>query len=87
MGSNKKNDRMCVVCREMHQKAELFRIYRQADGSFGIDRTLRSGGRGAYVCRKPECIRSLTGKKVSNIMGGQLPREIVDELLTSIDNI
>ena len=68
----------------MRQKSELFRIFRQADGSFGIDRTFKGGGRGAYVCRSADGVVALTGKKVSNLLGGQLPQDIIDELLKDI---
>lgn len=47
--------RMCIVCRTMKPKRELFRIVVQ-DEEVRLDRTGRSQGRGAYICRSEECV-------------------------------
>jgi len=48
--------RKCIACGEMKNKNELVRIVRQPDGSVGIDAGGKVSGRGAYVCKKQECI-------------------------------
>ena len=49
--------RMCVGCREMKEKRELIRIVRTPEGETALDPTGKKPGRGAYVCRNPECLR------------------------------
>ena len=49
--------RMCVACRTMRPKKELVRIVRTPEGEVLADTTGRMNGRGAYVCRDPECLK------------------------------
>ena len=49
--------RMCVGCREMTPKKELLRIVRSPEGAVAFDPVGKAPGRGAYVCRKAECLR------------------------------
>ena len=51
-----KPQRTCVVCRETKDKRELIRIVRTPEGKVSIDPTGKANGRGAYLCRKVECI-------------------------------
>ena len=48
--------RMCVVCRNMFEKPDLIRVVKGADG-VSIDLTGKKAGRGAYVCKNPECVK------------------------------
>ena len=50
--------RTCVACREEAGKAELVRIVRRPDGSVGLDRSGKEGGRGAYLHASPECLET-----------------------------
>ncbi len=53
----KKNPmRMCVGCREMKEKRDLIRVVRTPEGEIQLDHTGKKSGRGAYLCRKPECM-------------------------------
>ena len=47
--------RTCVACREVKSKRELVRLVRSADGDIQVDTSGREPGRGAYLCRMPEC--------------------------------
>ena len=50
--------RMCVGCREMTPKKELLRIVRSSpQGVIAFDRVGKAPGRGAYVCKKAECLK------------------------------
>jgi len=49
--------RMCVGCREMKEKRELIRVVRSPEGTLSLDPVGKKPGRGAYVCRKAECLR------------------------------
>ena len=49
--------RQCVGCRTMTDKRELVRIVKTPEGEIVLDTTGKKSGRGAYVCRNPECLR------------------------------
>lgn len=58
--------RMCAGCGEMKPKKELVRVVRapvrevdgvETGGEVSLDLTGRKPGRGAYVCRNPECLK------------------------------
>ena len=55
--------RMCVGCGEMKEKRELLRVVRTPEGSLLIDTTGKKAGRGAYVCRKKECLQKAIRQK------------------------
>ena len=48
--------RRCVSCGESKPKKELIRLVRNTNDEIEIDMTGKVNGRGAYVCRKTECI-------------------------------
>lgn len=49
--------RMCIGCREMKPKAELYRIVRTPDGNILVDKTNKLSGRGAYICKCGACVK------------------------------
>lgn len=58
--------RMCVVCREMHDKKQLLRIVKTKEGELFIDNTGKKNGRGAYICKNEECLNKLIKQKSLN---------------------
>ncbi|MBO7663997.1 MAG: YlxR family protein [Clostridia bacterium] len=57
MKTKKTPMRMCVGCRESRDKRELIRVVRSPEGEVSLDSTGKKPGRGAYVCRKAECLK------------------------------
>ena len=55
-------ERMCVGCRKMKPKAELFRVVRIGTDA-ELDEKQNKSGRGAYVCRDAACIETARKKK------------------------
>ena len=49
--------RMCVGCGQMKQKSELIRVVKTPDGEVMLDKTGKQNGRGAYICKKSECLQ------------------------------
>lgn len=49
--------RRCVGCGEHFPKMELIRVVRSPEGVFSLDVTGRAAGRGAYLCKKTECLQ------------------------------
>lgn len=55
--------RQCVGCGQMKAKQDLIRVLRMEDGSITLDASGRKNGRGAYLCKNPECLRQAQKKK------------------------
>ena len=47
--------RKCLGCNEMKPKKELIRAVKSPEGEISYDPGGKKPGRGAYICRKPEC--------------------------------
>lgn len=47
--------RTCAVCRTKDAKRQLTRVVKTPEGRIQIDPTGKVGGRGAYLCDRPEC--------------------------------
>jgi len=55
--------RMCTGCGEMFEKRSLVRVVKSPEGEISIDLTGKKSGRGAYVCKNPECLKMARKKK------------------------
>ena len=73
----KKPQRSCVCCRATKDKGDLLRVVSLADGSIVYDPTGKVPGRGSYLCRNEECIKTEL-KKAGRLSRG-LRRAISDE--------
>ena len=77
--------RMCVGCREMKEKRELIRIVRTPEGEVAIDDNGKRSGRGAYICRRPECLtRAIRQKQLERQLDTTLSQEVTDTLTAEI---
>ena len=77
--------RTCVGCREMKEKRELIRIVRTPEGDVVMDDTGKRSGRGAYICRNPECLtRAIRQKQLERQLQITLKQEIADALAAKI---
>lgn len=80
--------RMCLGCRQMKPKKELTRIVRTVDGKIEVDITGKKSGRGAYVCKNPECIEiALKQERLSKALDFNITKEMVDKLKEDISKI
>ncbi len=62
----KQPQRMCVSCRERHDKKDLLRIVLTPEGEIKYDPTGRTAGRGSYLCKKEDCVlRELKAHRLS----------------------
>lgn len=57
MSAKKVPLRMCIGCREMKPKSELWRIVKTPSGDITIDKTNKLSGRGAYICKNADCLK------------------------------
>ena len=58
--------RMCVSCRRLFDKRDLLRVVRTPEGEGLFDPTGKAAGRGAYLCKDPECLKRAIKTKVLN---------------------
>lgn len=58
--------RMCVACREMKEKREMFRVAKNAAGEIFADFSGKAAGRGAYICNNDECVKRLKKQRLLN---------------------
>ena len=64
-------ERSCVACGVKMPKVQLVRVVRINQGSVIVDTTGRAPGRGAYLCRIPQCWDRALGKRALGRSLGQ----------------
>ena len=70
--------RQCVGCREHRPKRELVRVVRSPEGTVSLDYSGKANGRGAYLCRRPECLqKAVKTRALERAFEAQIPDEIV----------
>ena len=47
--------RTCVGCQKAQPKRQLVRVVRPPAGAVQVDPSGKAAGRGAYLCRQPDC--------------------------------
>ena len=78
--------RMCVGCREMKEKRELIRVVRSPDGVVSLDPTGKKSGRGAYVCRDPDCLkRAIKQRQLERQLDAALSPETAEALKAEME--
>ena len=78
--------RMCVGCREMKEKKELIRVVRSPEGDVSLDPTGKKSGRGAYVCRDPNCLkRAIKQKQLERQLDAALSPETAEALRAEME--
>ena len=78
--------RMCAGCRERAPKKELIRVVRTPAGELILDARDKAPGRGAYICRKPECLRKARkSRALERMLEIAIPPEAYDALEAALD--
>ncbi len=73
--------RQCVGCGEMKDKKEMMRVLRSAEGPIFLDMTGRKNGRGAYLCKRKECLaKAGKNKGLERAFKQRIPDEIYEAL-------
>lgn len=73
--------RKCTGCGEMKPKRELVRVVKSPDGSVSVDLTGKKSGRGAYVCRSPECLKlARKAKRLERAFECAIPDEVYEAM-------
>ncbi len=73
--------RQCVGCRIMKDKKSLLRVVRSPEGEVGLDFVGKKPGRGAYICRDPECLRKARrSRALERAFETVIPPEVYDAM-------
>ena len=79
--------RMCNGCMEMKPKKELIRIVKNSEGILSVDLTGKKPGRGAYICKDPQCLeKAIKSKRINKNLETNVSAEIYDNLKEQIVN-
>lgn len=57
-------NRICFICRKSHNKQDMIRLVKTSSGEILIDKTGKANGRGAYICKNPNCIEQVKKQKI-----------------------
>ena len=73
--------RTCIGCGETHNKKEMVRIVRSPEGEVSLDRSGKKPGRGAYVCRDPQCLKKARkSRALERMLETGIPDEVYEAL-------
>ena len=78
--------RMCIVCHNMVDKRDLIRIIKTKEGEYMLDITLKANGRGAYICKNPDCFaKMIKAKALNKAFKENIPSEVYDKIQGEYD--
>lgn len=86
--------RICVACRKESSRENLVRVVRTAGGSVEIQEEIESRnrhvkplqGRGAYLCKKKECLElAKKHKRFERSLKGSLPQGFWESLEEQVE--
>ncbi len=81
----KQPQRSCIGCGMVREKRDLIRILRTPEKEFTIDLTGKKNGRGAYLCRNPECLeKAIRRHSLEKSFRMPIPPEVYDRLREEI---
>lgn len=80
--------RQCVGCGEMKSKKEMLRVLKTVEGPIVLDVTGKKNGRGAYLCRKQDCLKkAIKGKGLERSFKMSIPTEVYESLVEEFAEI
>lgn len=78
--------RQCLGCREQKAKNELLRVVRSPEGVVSLDLRGKAPGRGAYLCRSPECLRrAVKSRALERSLGEAVPEAVALRLAAEME--
>ncbi len=73
--------RTCIGCGACRDKNMLIRVVRPPEGGLLLDPSGRANGRGAYLCRTPECLeKALKRKALTRVFHTEVSREAAERI-------
>ncbi|MBP3686527.1 MAG: YlxR family protein [Clostridia bacterium] len=63
------------------EKEELVRVLKTPEGEVILDKSHKKNGRGAYVCKSPECLKKARkSRRLDHSLKVSVPEEVYDRL-------
>lgn len=73
--------RMCLGCGQMFSKRDLVRAVKNKEGEISLDLKGKAPGRGAYLCRNPECLRQARkARRLERAFSSKIPDELYERM-------
>lgn len=73
--------RKCVGCGEMKPKKELVRVVRTPEEEIVLDLTGKKNGRGAYLCKDPQClVKAQKARRLESAFSCRIGPEVYEAL-------
>lgn len=73
--------RQCTGCREMQPKRDMIRVVKSPENDIALDFKGKAQGRGAYVCKNPDCLKkAIKSKALERSLEISIPEEIYAQL-------
>ncbi|MDD3866243.1 MAG: YlxR family protein [Eubacteriales bacterium] len=80
--------RMCVACRTMKDKSSLIRLVLTPEQCVELDTAGKKPGRGAYVCRDQNCLRTaLREHKFERGLKTRIDQAVIDHLVQELESM
>ena len=74
-------ERRCIACNEKIEKKQLLRIVRTPEKNIEIDLTGKKNGRGAYICKKEECLnKAIKAKRFEKTFEMDIEMQVYDDI-------
>ena len=78
---------MCIVCKQMFDKNDLTRIVKTPEGQIEVDFSGKLNGRGAYICKNPDCAaKCVKTKALNRVFKGEVSSQQYDKVLETLDS-
>ena len=80
-------ERTCIVCRKKSDKSNFIKIVRNKNGEILIEKEKKLDGRGAYICKNENCLKTCRKSKALNRVFKVAIPENIYEGIEKIDGI
>ena len=79
-------ERHCVGCGNGFPKKDLIRVVKDKDGNVSLDFTGKKSGRGAYICKNPDCFKkAVKAKRFESHLEASIPDEVYEKLAAELN--
>ena len=78
--------RRCTGCGEHFSKSELFRVVRSPEGEITLDKVGKASGRGAYICKNPQCFKkSRKSGRIATALECAIPEWVYEKISEELE--
>ena len=83
----KQPTRRCTGCGEHFPKKELIRVLRTPEGEIVIDELGKKSGRGAYICKKAQCLKKAQkSRRIETSLECSIPQDVYQRMEEEISH-